>query len=179
VNAWLPPDDLSTGHTRLDVASHYDVGSWLASIPGVQIEGTPSAHYDHCTDGERLVCGAIADARQHAGEAAFGAPLTLPHYREVRPGAAVVWQQDFFKKRVTVEGGAVKVVDRAAAQCEDKASGSFCGSDFGDDSPRSLYTCKDHAVESRIECDGRCGLALDSGGGLSLGCQPGPAVGKP
>ena len=166
VNSHQPANGVSSAHSRLDVESRFDVGSWLASIPGLQISGAPSDHFTSCTDSELLVCGPIARARARAADA-FGDPVDLPRW--VSTAGGMVWRQEFVKKRVTVDHGAVVVVNRTDAHCEEIHNGTFCGESFGE-GPRPIYTCTAGKIVERVDCPTRCGLRMTSTG-LDLGCD--------
>ncbi len=97
-------------HTRFDLASRFDSGSWLASKGVVVVGGTPSSHYDTCLPSRvsRVeVCGSFARAFAEAGgEPALGNPLSAARY-DLRAAGPSVWTQVFEKAVLEEHDGKV------------------------------------------------------------------------
>jgi hypothetical protein len=147
-------------HTRLDVDSRFDVGSWLASL-GVNVAGDAHAsHYGSCAPSRktgRLACGAFAKtSADNGGEGAFGAPTKEARFERGDDGAWI-WTQIFEGKQLslTADGVVVEPLTPAGA-CRGKRDGHYCGDNFGDADPRALYRCAGGGVAERTVCELSC-----------------------
>ncbi|MEZ4258437.1 MAG: trypsin-like serine protease [Polyangiaceae bacterium] len=162
-DASVDPDRVSktNWHTRLDGASRFDVGAWLAELGVRTVGGPASDHHAACaTSGAtgRSMCGSIRRYVDGAGgEAAFGAPTTEARMEKDDAGAWR-WTQRFARKEVVEIDGVVTVRGEGPdARCAGVSSdGSYCGASLGDPDARALYRCRAGAVVSRTLCDDRC-----------------------
>lgn len=91
-------------HTRLDVESRVDIGTWI-SLLGVDVTGSaPSTdHYRDCTQvGAHDVCGVLHDAFEKlGGSATLGAPQAVAK-RLLLTDGSWVWAQQFKNRRLQV-----------------------------------------------------------------------------
>lgn len=162
-DASIDPDRVSktNWHTRLDGASRFDTGSWLASLGVRTTGGASSDRFSGCdVSGKtgRTVCGALArHVRARGGEDAFGAPTTEARL-ERGPSGAFAWTQRFERATLSVAGGVVSESgDAGASRCAGIApDGAYCGAALGDPDPRALYRCVGGAVAERTVCGSRC-----------------------
>jgi len=166
VNAYYSfrPDDgydvsVTNWHTRLDVASRFDIGSFLASAGVSTVGGAPSDHYQGCaTSGRtgRTTCGAMAKALvRFGGEAALGAPVVEARYE--RDGAgAWVWTQKFERATLEQRGDEVRQVGREVTACTGQGDGLYCASALGEADRTALLRCAGGAVVARETCAVGC-----------------------
>ena len=167
VNAYYSfrPDDgydvsMTNWHTRLDVGSRFDIGSFLAEA-GVSVTGgAKSDHHAACTKHPRTsrsLCGAFAaTVSRGGGDAVFGAPLMEPRYERDAAGAWV-WTQKLERKVLEQRGADVKVLDVASVDgCSGKSDGLYCGVALGETDPKSLVRCGAGKVASRETCALAC-----------------------
>lgn len=167
VNAYYSfrPDDgydvsMTNWHTRLDLGSRFDIGSFLAEAGVSVIGGTKSDHHAACTKHPRTsrsLCGAFAaTVARGGGDAVFGAPLMEPRYERDAAGAWV-WTQKLERKVLEQRGADVKVLDVASVDgCSGKSDGLYCGVALGETDPKSLVRCGAGKVASRETCALAC-----------------------
>lgn len=147
-------------HTRLDTASRFDVGSWLASLGAQTIGGEPTERHSSCVASAttaRLVCGPfLRHVDAAGGEAIFGAPTGEARFERDALGAWT-WTQRFGARSLVLDGAVVRESTSAPAPCAQVSpDGAYCGAALGDPDARALYRCVGGAVAERTLCAHGC-----------------------
>lgn len=142
-------------HTRLDLASRFDTGTWLASL-GVNVTGgTPSSHYDNCESDlntRRMRCAAFREA---ASDGSAGAAISEAR-RELVNGTWT-WQQAYQTETFEEVGGQTVTVPLSRRDpCIGKRAGAYCGTGIGDPDPNVLYQCGLGGTVQHIVCGAGC-----------------------
>lgn len=143
-------------HTRLDVESRFDVGSWLTSL-GVATEGAkPSNHFDGCAETAEgvTVCSTFRTALSES-KGALGYAKGVARYERTDRGRWA-WSQQFEKKTLSITDDGELTDDAAPDSCHGQADGDYCGAHFGDPQQAALYRCSRGKIKRRVVCSEGC-----------------------